>query len=224
MKLYLRVKKPGENARIQVLFEGLVIGRSTKANFLIQDPKISGLHAKVEKQKGRFKLIDLGSSNGILHKGKKVKTLTLSPGKKFQIGDVGFDVKRRGINWRTVVYNFLRKALKSSQIKNKPQVLHPLTPPLYLYFSEGLQKGERWFVGYVPRSIGKASFDLTILDPQAPDECFRLITSKKNVIYKTQVPEVVSINKKALREKILSSQDAIRIGRTTITVKFENES
>ena len=223
MKLYLRVKKRG-NAKIQALHEGLVIGRSTKAHFLIQDPKASGLHAKVVKEGAYFKILDLDSSNGLFYKGKKVKSLRLSPGKEFQIGDTVFFVKARGSNWRSVVYNFLRKELKKGVFENKAQTLYPLSQVLNLTFTQGLQKGESWLIGYTPRSIGAESLDLTILEPKAPKECFTLTKNEKSVIYKTTVPEKVLLNRKSLREQTLKSGDVITIGATSLSVSFQEEA
>lgn len=66
--------------------EGLMIGR-VKGQVLLNDPKVSSLHAAVElDNKGQMILVDQGSSNRLLINGRKVKRIALLPGVIFELG------------------------------------------------------------------------------------------------------------------------------------------
>jgi pSer/pThr/pTyr-binding forkhead associated (FHA) protein len=74
---------------------GSSIGR-TKGTVNISDPKISGLHAKVEATpEGGLILVDGGSSNGIKVDGNQVDRVPLELGTRFQLGRTTFIVVRR---------------------------------------------------------------------------------------------------------------------------------
>jgi two-component system cell cycle response regulator len=64
-----------------------VLGRSTEAQFQVEDDGISRKHAKVMSLgDGRFQLVDLGSTNGTFLNGLKVSSAPLADGDKIQIG------------------------------------------------------------------------------------------------------------------------------------------
>ena len=69
---------------------GLVIGRGTEADLRINDPGISRLHARirVEPTAGtlRVDIVDLGSTNGILVNGHRVREAALQEGSRIEIG------------------------------------------------------------------------------------------------------------------------------------------
>jgi len=65
----------------------VVMGRSTEAEFQIEDDGISRKHAKVLADgTGAFRLMDLGSTNGTFLNGSRVDTAPLKDGDKIQIG------------------------------------------------------------------------------------------------------------------------------------------
>jgi hypothetical protein len=69
---------------------GLVIGRGTEADLRINDPGISRRHAeiRVEAQGStlRLHIVDLGSTNGIIVNGHKVREAALQEGSRIEIG------------------------------------------------------------------------------------------------------------------------------------------
>jgi len=72
--------------------KSIVIGRSTKADLLIEkDKKMSRNHARLElNSEGVPVLYDLGSQSGIIIDGKRVSTKSLKDGMSFQLGDTTF--------------------------------------------------------------------------------------------------------------------------------------
>lgn len=69
---------------------GLSIGRGTEADLRINDPGISRRHAQIivnETEDGQEILIeDLGSTNGIVVNGARVRKATLTPGSRIEVG------------------------------------------------------------------------------------------------------------------------------------------
>ncbi len=69
---------------------GLVIGRGTEADLRINDPGISRRHAEIQVQGSgasqRLRIVDLGSTNGIIVNGHRVREATLQEGSRIEIG------------------------------------------------------------------------------------------------------------------------------------------
>jgi hypothetical protein len=69
---------------------GLVIGRGTEADLRINDPGISRRHAEIRVERAgssvRVDIVDLGSTNGIIVNGHKVREAALQEGSRIEIG------------------------------------------------------------------------------------------------------------------------------------------
>lgn len=80
-----------------MLIESAVIGRSSKADFTLDDSKISGKHCKlVLTKKGSVEFTDLNSTNGSFLGNAKISGHQLKVGEKIKIGDsfIHIDEKR----------------------------------------------------------------------------------------------------------------------------------
>ncbi|HEY5821352.1 MAG TPA: DUF3662 and FHA domain-containing protein [Propionibacteriaceae bacterium] len=68
----------------------LTIGRGTEADLRINDPGISRLHAEIRVNRGQageqVDIVDLGSTNGIVVNGQKVRHAVLQEGTRIEIG------------------------------------------------------------------------------------------------------------------------------------------
>jgi pSer/pThr/pTyr-binding forkhead associated (FHA) protein len=86
-------------AKIVVLREGkvelakelgagsIVIGRDPASDIPLADPAVSRRHARIdEAHSGTYRIVDLESGNGILHKGRRVDSLDLYPGCEVEVG------------------------------------------------------------------------------------------------------------------------------------------
>ena len=69
---------------------GLTIGRGTDADLRINDPGISRLHAEIRVNGSgavvNLDIVDLGSTNGIIVNGQKVRRAVLEVGSRIEIG------------------------------------------------------------------------------------------------------------------------------------------
>ncbi|HZX00732.1 MAG TPA: FHA domain-containing protein [Bacilli bacterium] len=74
--------------RVQVTKDRFVIGRSRQSSDLsIKDPNISRQHAMIELTGGRYYIVDMGSTNGVLFDGDPVNRKQIQEGDRFLIGE-----------------------------------------------------------------------------------------------------------------------------------------
>jgi pSer/pThr/pTyr-binding forkhead associated (FHA) protein len=64
-----------------------VVGRMKGVDVLLSDSSVSRRHAAIEAEKGVFRLKDLGSTNGTLLSGKKIREGTIRHGDRFRVGN-----------------------------------------------------------------------------------------------------------------------------------------
>jgi Protein of unknown function (DUF3662)/FHA domain len=71
-----------------------VIGRSQRADFVLDDPNVSRRHCEIVQQGDGWQLVDLESTNGVSVNGQRVRSAALSPGDQITIGTsaLRFDV------------------------------------------------------------------------------------------------------------------------------------
>jgi len=70
---------------------GFTIGRGTEADLRINDPGVSRLHAQISVEDGadgqpRVTITDLGSTNGLVINGQRLRSATLAEGSRIEIG------------------------------------------------------------------------------------------------------------------------------------------
>lgn len=75
---------------------GLVVGRGAEADLRINDPGISRRHAEFRVEGGQVRVSDLGSTNGTLVGGKKIRETTVGDGAGVRLGNTDLTVSVRG--------------------------------------------------------------------------------------------------------------------------------
>lgn len=247
MALFLEIISGNQNGSRIRLHDGLVIGRR-EGDLTIQDSKLSSKHAQVvEEPDGRFRLRDLGSSNGIkTEDGTRVREIDLEVGLTFILGRTRFKVistdewvqsedvattilaetvtRTYWDNVREMVERALKKA-KSEGAATRREVV-AFTPLIRLQFTRGIQNGTEWTLGYGPRMIGTSSIDLHLEDPSLPPICFRLLPENDGSIirFKNETDKEVRLNGAWVESEILKDGDVIDIGTTQIRVNFDEGS
>ena len=63
------------------------IGRKSECDISIKDPAVSGSHAQIHKLGKNYVIEDLGSTNGVVYKGRKVKQQILKHDDLVSIGE-----------------------------------------------------------------------------------------------------------------------------------------
>lgn len=214
--------------------DGTKIGRTT-GEILINDPKVSSLHAQVEKDgRGQLLLIDRGSSNGLRINGQKVQRVALLPGVKFQIGRTTFKVvelfkdpghvaieksSTNSKDWRSVLKSQIPRLDSENQAAILPVL--PFSPALRLNFVEGIQAETSVVLGYGPRQLGADVLDIELQEPESPDIAFELFPDDGKILFKTRYPQKVLLNEQPISSDYIKEGDEIRIGRSLIKVVFE---
>lgn len=89
----LWVKEGRRRGRTYPIRHGTVVGRK-EGDLILDDPKVSGMHAKFNMEGDNFVVWDFGSSNGTFVNGKRIREATvLEENDQVKIGDTVFVVK-----------------------------------------------------------------------------------------------------------------------------------
>ena len=83
---YLRLKITKNIEKIFEVQDGMTIGRESRYHIQLLNTSVSRVHAQILKANGGFKVVDLGSSNGIRVNDQKLMEKVLEPGDRLQIG------------------------------------------------------------------------------------------------------------------------------------------
>lgn len=90
------VQGPDEGHTLDFGQRRVTIGTSPDADFVVNDPAVSRVHAQIEADGGGYHLVDKGSKNGVWldEGGWRVKDAYLSPGAVFHVGQshISFEV------------------------------------------------------------------------------------------------------------------------------------
>jgi hypothetical protein len=229
MAIYLRpLSGPAKDKSFQIR-AGFSIGRTEGDIILSADSKLSSRHAFIEKlENGDFYLVDNGSKNGIRRAGELVQRVHLVPGVKLTIGSYNYEVtelveeatlvKPKSKYWHELLFDFVKPHIAG--IENHPRGVVALHPAIVLDFVRGLQIDTRWVLGFGPRRIGAGSIDLPIFEPGVPQVCFEILPTPGGISFKTNYPQIVKLNGKAVTAEILRIADVIKINDTEIEVDF----
>jgi hypothetical protein len=63
-----------------------VIGRSSRSDFVVDDPNVSRRHAELQRRGTDWHIVDLDSTNGVSVNGKQVRSTRLAPGDEIALG------------------------------------------------------------------------------------------------------------------------------------------
>ncbi|MCC6276773.1 MAG: FHA domain-containing protein [Oligoflexia bacterium] len=77
---------PESGVVYKLLNNQITLGRAQDNDIVLQDPKASRHHAKIENQGAKFVITDLGSQNGIMVNNQIVTHSDLKPGDLFMVG------------------------------------------------------------------------------------------------------------------------------------------
>lgn len=127
----IMVRENGERRSFAVTRDTTVIGRSESADFRIPLTDVSRKHCRLIKDGNALLLEDLGSSNGTMHNGEKVKEMELSAGDSVQIGPIKFIIQIDGepAEEDAGEARRMRSASPSAAVSNGKTLSPPPEPP-----------------------------------------------------------------------------------------------
>ena len=231
MLVYLEIIDGPSAGQRHPVWEGVRIGRTT-GEVLLDDAKVSSLHAQVETDKGgSLVLADRDSANGLKINGQKVKRVALLLGVRFQVGKTTLRVAEisdekppeRVIpvetrSWKEVLLE--KVPVRANKNRDKSMTVSAFRPALQLDFIEGQQMDHQVLLGYGPRRFGSDVLDIELIEPLCPPLAFEIRSEAGVAYFKTQYPKLVLLNGTATAEAPLKEGDRIRIGQTLIQVSF----
>lgn len=93
--MHVRVTGPFDRANVVLADRPLLLGRDPHCEVVLEDPGVSGCHARLQRTPNGVEVVDLGSANGVYVDGRRVQHAIVGPGRVIRIGasDVTFDVR-----------------------------------------------------------------------------------------------------------------------------------
>src|SRR5205085_12190208 len=82
----------------------VTLGRGHEADIHIPDKRLSRQHCKMEIVNGKVVVTDLGSTNGIYHKGERVPAAELADEDEFLMGEVAVQVQTERLKLGTTEF------------------------------------------------------------------------------------------------------------------------
>lgn len=231
MVILLEVLTGNSKGQLFRVTSGKTLGRS-RGDWIFDDSNMSSSHAKIElDNKRQFVLVDLQSSNGILLNKQKVRRVALLPGVKFFLGKTGFVVRSTSeaeadllvplLGWKDLLKDYLTKNPPANEFVQK---VFAFSPILELDFLQGPSLEETWIIGFGPRLVGSASWDLELLDPESPENAFQLVADLGKPRLLNLCGERLKVNSQVVESVILTDGDEITIDRYRLKVRFRISS
>jgi len=90
------VRGEHEGKEFPLLDLPVTIGRKRGNKIVLSDERVSGEHAKVDIEQGRFVLVDLKSTNGTYIQGRRIEKEVLEVGTQFTISNTVFEFRKVG--------------------------------------------------------------------------------------------------------------------------------
>lgn len=233
MGLALEIMEGAHQGRIYPIRDGHVMGRTTGEIRIKDDPRISSVHAKVQKDpRGGLLLVDEKSANGLQINGVAVRRIKLLPGVQFIAGKTRFRVVEAEIEAPESAPELkepekkwadrLTEGLAGLELGAHTAANHfgAFSPILHLTFLEGLQADQEVTIGFGPRNFGSDTLDVELHDPLSPPLAFTINPTPDGPELVTQYPKLVRVNGKHDNRCLLVNGDRIQVGHTLIEIRF----
>ncbi len=83
----LRVREGGRERVLALACDAVTVGKDPSNDIVLLDPFVSARHLRLERRQGRWRLRDLGSTNGTFLGGVRVTEAEIPPGAPLTLGD-----------------------------------------------------------------------------------------------------------------------------------------
>ncbi len=227
---------PAILGKVIELKSGFIIGRS-KGHFIIEDERISSVHAEVQtNNQGEMFLVDKDSRNGIKVQGKKITKLLLNPGIIFQIGNTLVEViiKQSQSPKKQVESSVPEDILdKSFELLESIEVARFVAKkpiffknPIKLSVIQGLQLNQTWQLEYGPYKFGSGCVGGLLVGQNMPIEVFEVYETGSGKTINTLTSErILRLNTiPVFSESLIDNGDILSIhlsDREITRIKFE---
>lgn len=177
----------------------IAIGRHPDNTIVLNDPKISGHHARLEEQGNRILIVDQQSANGITINGQPVQQGELQDGSQFKVGFVRFRI------------NIQRRAAPSRSAQSGTWVLR--------WTDAATNQSEERAIGS-SLSIGRGSGSALLLQGDKVSGNHAHIEREGSDLILADLGSTngTYLNGKRIKRKTLKPGDKIGVGKHTLTV------
>jgi hypothetical protein len=217
MSLQLQVLNGHRYGESFTLEKPTTLGRLADLSF--DDVKMSKIHVIFEMApQAGWVVRDGGSKNGMFVNNERANYRQLQEGDLIEVGATQLRVASVSSFWKPQLNQLLIESL--DKVKNAELAVYPFRQIPILTFVQGLQAGEKFILEYGPRFFGGESEDIQMFEPLCPDLAFELRRNPKGILFTTNYPKIVRLNKKEIDKKVLKKGDQIHIHNTVIEVDF----
>ena len=193
----------GENLPLTRLRAGrTTIGRSADNDIVLDNPKVSRRHARIEQSDGTCTVEDLGSANGVLVNGRRVPRAVLVHGDRLRLGDV------------ELTYKTVSEPYGVAEAAD--------TGPARAWLEMG---GRRYPVLPTGALIGRASTsDVCVADERVSRQHARIaVQSGHFVITDLESSAGTYVNEERVRQRALRDGDEIGVGGSRLRFRAPGE-
>jgi ABC transport system ATP-binding/permease protein len=164
------------------------MGRASDNDIVLASRFVSGYHARIEPEGNAHRIIDIGSTNGLLHEGKRVERRSLVDGDVLRIGD-------------PVTGNFVTLTYRNSSASRTPQ-------------AGQIARSYRLDPNDAQITIGRSGCDITLDNPQVSRFHCQIdrISPTQHVLRDAGSTNGTFVNGQRVSQHPLASGDVIQIG------------
>ncbi len=211
----------------------LTIGRDADNDLVLDSLGCSRRHAEITRQGASYKIVDLGSTNGLLHASQRVRELELTNGVEVRIGEfhLTFSVPEPRSAEQTVLLDYSKLAAQTGpemvagptvRSSGEP-VAEPAVPILYLVWRLGGQDLSLKLVGGTDYVIGRSpSADLVLEDHESSVQ-HAVVTARGGRFFIRDLGSSngTRLNGERIVESPLVAGDEVVVGQTVLRAREE---
>lgn len=114
--MFLKFQKPnGTIMEVPLTQQPLTIGRSPKADIIIDDEKASRMHCGIRWVDDAYVAKDLGSKNGTFLNDERIEAETLQAGDKIRVGGTVFTLEKQSTKGATTAFHEMEQELSQGK-------------------------------------------------------------------------------------------------------------
>ena len=166
----LTIKNKNGKERVHEIIDDVTtVGRASSNIIQINDEKASRQHFRIEKESEHFKVVDLGSTNGMRLNGAKFKgELVLRPGDQLSVGKTFFTFDGPELAALAEPAPVGGETVALDAVKPPPEPVLAEAPKFVIKVLDGRNPGETYELGLKPLTLGRhASNTIQIIDDAA---------------------------------------------------------
>ena len=221
---------------IPLVFERTILGRKS-GDIIIRDTLVSSTHSAIEFDRGKFRVVDLGSSNGTYVRGEKIKQAFVELGEEVRIGQTIICLKydpaqtqalsRFAASRMNALAGGLTELLDrefievdaGTMIFQEPKtVTKNVDRILWIKFLSGHDKGKELKIKKLQVSIGRVQCDIIVSDTDISRKhaLFEFSEGGKVILRDLASSNGTFVNDMRISDCVLEEKDRIRIGQTNM--------